>query len=150
VSTLSLSPADDQLAYVTPGTAADVTAAGWSSTQGPSSAAPHEAQPESVWLAPLDARQPPRRIFQLPSATTPATAASTVDPEHIVDLVWTPDGAQVIAITRQAGPPVRSRIFAMDVGADIEGGSSDARALVLLPAEVLPGSAVPDPGGRWP
>ena len=117
---------------------------------GSSAGAVPQTQPESVWLAPLDGSQPTLRVFALPSARTPAASSLGSEPEHIVDLVWTPDGSRLVTITRQAGPPVRSRIFVLDVPpAGETGSSSDASELVLLPAEVLPGSAVPDPGGQW-
>ncbi|MBV9355413.1 MAG: PEGA domain-containing protein, partial [Chloroflexi bacterium] len=99
-----LAPDGDQVAYVTPGSASTVTATGWSLDGGATSAHPQTDEPETVWVAPLDDSQPPRRIFYLP----PATAA---DAEHVVDLVWTPDGSRVVAITRRAGPPVRSRVL---------------------------------------
>src|SRR6202040_2181103 len=67
-------------------------------------------------------------------------------PEQIVDLVWTPDSGRLVAITHQAGFPARARVFLMDVGAETR---ANATELVLLPAEVIPGSALPDPSGRW-
>jgi len=102
-----------------------------------------------VWVAALDGGgQPPRRIFELPSVGRPATSA---DPEHVVDLVWTPDRSWLVAITRQTGPPARARVFLLSVAALADADSQAAAndELVLLPAEVLPGSLVPDPSGRW-
>jgi hypothetical protein len=106
-----------------------------------------QSHPESVWVAPLDGGQPPRRIFDLLSTTTPAT---TGNPEHIGDLVWPPDGSQLVVITRQTGPPARARVFLLNVPATADADDQPAPSeLVLLPAEVVAGSAVPDPSGRW-
>jgi hypothetical protein len=94
----------------------------------------------------LDGSLPPWRIFELPSASGPGPSG---DPERVTDVAWTPDGSRLVVITRQAGPPARSRVFLLNVlarsDADVE---PDPTELVLLPAEVLPGSALPDPGGR--
>jgi hypothetical protein len=65
------------------------------------------------------------------------------NPERIVELVWTPRGSLLIAITRQAGPPARSRVFLLNAAASV------ASELVLMPAEVTPASAVADPSERW-
>ena len=113
-SSMVLAPAGDQLAYVTPGSSAPVTATGWSTGGSPSNATPEKTQLESVWLASLDGSRPPQRIFQLPSPS-PSAPATTTDPEHIVDLVWTPDGSRLVAITRQTGPPVRARVFLLSI-----------------------------------
>ncbi|MDQ6673823.1 MAG: PEGA domain-containing protein [Chloroflexota bacterium] len=152
-SSLVLSPDSDRVAYVTPGSSPpgsspSVTATGWSTAPSTSTTQKQANEPESVWLAPLDGAQPPQRIFELPSVSTPATAASS---EHIVDLVWTPNGSQGVAITRQTGPSVRARVILLNVAAAIDAHNQapDANELVFLPAEVLPDSAVPDPRGRW-
>ena len=147
-STIVLAPDGEQVAYVTLGTASDLSASLWpkSGTLTPSQ---REARPDSVWVAPAEEGQPPRRIFDLPSASGPGAAS---DPERIVDLVWTPDGSRLVAITRQTGPPTRARVFVVQVPtADAANNDSQAAAdqLVLLPAEVLPDSAVLDPTGRW-
>jgi hypothetical protein len=89
-----------------------------------------------------------RHVFDLPaSAALPATSVS---PEHVVELVWTPDASRLIAITRQPGPPARARVFLLNV-ADKQFADTQSQpdALVLLPAEVLPNSAAIDPSGRW-
>ncbi len=140
-----LAPEGDQVAYVMPGSTAPFTVAGWSMGGTATNASSEQTRPESVWLASLDGSWPPRRIFELPSTSTPAVPA---DAERIVDLAWTPDGSALIVITRQAGPPARARLLLLDVLAD---GDSQAgtNELVLLPAEVLPESAVPDPSSRW-
>jgi hypothetical protein len=145
-TTMVLAPDGDQVAYVMPGSAASVTATGWSIAGSAANATPQSTQPESVWLASLDGGQPPRRVFELPPANTSATSAEAAA-EHIVDLVWTPD-ASLVAITREAGPPVRARVFLLNVlpGDESQPGADE---LVLLPAEVLPHAAIPDPSGRW-
>ncbi|MDQ6673258.1 MAG: PEGA domain-containing protein, partial [Chloroflexota bacterium] len=145
--TMVLSPDGDLVAYVTPNSSPAVTPTGWS-TSTVATARPQHSQSESVWVAPLDGGQPARRVFEFPSASTFAT---TADPEHIVDLAWTPDGSRLIPITRQTGPPARARVFLVDVpppgAADSQAGAADE--LVLLPTEVLQDSAAPDPSGRW-
>ena len=145
-SVMAVAPDDDQLAYVVPGSSATTTASGWSTTSNnPSTgAAPQASRPESIWLAPLDGSQPPRHVFDLPLVAAPSL--ETGSPEHVVELLWTPDEKRLVVITRQPGPPLRARIFLVDV-ADAQDAPSDA--LVLLPAEVLPGSEVIDPSGRW-
>ncbi len=147
ISTMVLAPDGEQVAYVTPGSSSAVTASRWP-INGTTPAAPQkESQPESVWVAPLDGTEPRRRIFELPSAGVPVVSGS---PERIVDVVWTPDGSRLIAITRQTGPPARSRVFLLNVAAAGEADTQSGTVeLVLLPAEVLPGSAVPNPNGRW-
>jgi hypothetical protein len=145
-TTMVMAPDGEQVANVTPGSAAPVTATGWSMAGRVASATPQTTQPEAVWVAPLDGSQPPRRILELPSPSTPAPSS---DAEHVVDLVWTPDGSRLVAITRQAGSSVRSRVFLLKASAADTDAQPGADELVLLPATVLPESAVPDPSGRW-
>ena len=147
-TTMVLAPDGDQVAYVTPGSSRAVTATGWPTGGSAPMATPQASQPESVWVAALDGGgQPPRRIFELPPVGRPATSA---DPEHVIDLVWTPDRSWLVAITRQTGPPARARVFLLNVAAPADADSQTANdELVLLPAEVLPGSLAPDPSGRW-
>jgi hypothetical protein len=147
-STLVLAPSGEQVAYVTPGSAAAVTTTLWP-VNGDT---PVQAQPgghsDAVWVAPLDASLSPRRIFELPAATS-GPAHSSV-PERIADVAWTPDGLRLVVTTRQAGPPIRSRIFLVDAIARNDAGSEpDSTELVLLPAEVTRGSALIDPDGHW-
>jgi hypothetical protein len=56
-----------------------------------------------------------------------------------------------VAITRQAGPPARARVAVLHVPTTGEAADSQpiADERVLLPAEVVPGSSVGDPSGRW-
>jgi hypothetical protein len=136
-----------QVAYVRPGAASAVTAGLWPVDGNTSAGTQQKSHPEAVWVASLDGGLSPRRIFELPSPSGPGASRY---PERITDVAWTPDGSRLVVLTRQTGPPVRSRIFLLNVAAredpDME---PDPTELVLLPAEVIPGSALPDPGGRW-
>ena len=87
-----------------------------------------------------------RKLFELPHTLgTPAT-----DTEQLVDLVWTPDNAHLVAITRLADKPARSRVFLIDAAdAPETSDPSAAFELLLLPAEIVPASASPDLTGRW-
>ena len=81
------------------------------------------------------------------SASGPAHSSV---PERITGVAWTPDGLRLVVTTRQAGPPIRSRIFLVDAIARNDAGSEpDSTELVLLPVEVIPGSALIDPDGHW-
>ena len=111
-SIMVLAPGGQQVAYVTPGSASAVTASLWPINGRAPTAQHQESRAESVWVAPLDGTEPSRRIFELPSAGGPGPAS---DPERIVDVVWTPDGSRLTAITRQSGPPARSRVFLLNV-----------------------------------
>jgi len=146
-STLVLAPSGEQVAYVTQGSAAAVTTSLWPVNGNRPAEAQQGNHPKAVWVASLDGSLPPRRIFELPSASGPAQSSV---PERITGVAWTPEGSRLVVTTRQAGPPIRSRIVLLDVvarnDADIE---PDPAELVLLPAEVIPGSALPDPGGHW-
>jgi hypothetical protein len=145
-TTMVLAPDGAQVAYATPGSAAPVTATGWSMAGSAASAAPQTTQPEAVWVAPLNRSQPSRRIFELPSPHTPTTS---LDAEHVASLVWTPDGSRLVVITREAGPPIRSRVLLLNVLAAHGDTPPRADELVVLPAAVVPDSAVLDPTGRW-
>jgi hypothetical protein len=102
---MALEADGQRVAYVTQGTSSDMTASLWFTSGRPS--APHQvSKPEAVWVAPVDGAGPPQRVFELPPASGPVASG---DPERIVELVWTPDGARLVAITRQAGPPARAR-----------------------------------------
>jgi hypothetical protein len=147
-SIMVLAPDGQQAAYVTPGSAAAVTTSLWPVNNGNTPVhAQTESHSDAVWVAFLDGILPPRRIFELPSNGGPAQSSV---PERITGVAWTPDGSRLVVITRQAGPPIRSRIVLLDVGARNDAGSEpDSTELVLLPAEVISGSAQPDPGGHW-
>lgn len=147
VATMALEPDGQRVAYVTAGSSSAVTASLWpTSGRAPTGPQP-TSHPEAVWVAPVDGTEAPHRVFELPSASGPIPLS---DPERIVDLVWTPDDARLVAITRQAGPPARARVVVLHVPATDEPDSqSMADERVLLPAEVVPGSSMADPSGRW-
>jgi hypothetical protein len=71
--------------------------------------------------------------------------------EHVTDLVWTPDGQHLVIISRTESTPARSRVTLLDLTAMYAPGvgSPEATDLMIVPAEVLPDSATPDPSGRW-
>jgi hypothetical protein len=148
VPTLAASPDDDHVAFVRSGTHAPATATGWQvSSTNTAGATPQPLEPDSVWVASTRSSQPPRRLFELPTMGNPAVAPSA---ERIVDLVWTPDGSRLVAIAREPGPPVRTRIFLLSVTPSNEPDNEPiAEELVALPADVLVGSAVTDPDSRW-
>ena len=55
-----------------------------------------------------------------------------------------------MAITRLDGNPARARVFLIDTAATSEASdTATAHELLLLPAEIVPASASPDPTGRW-
>ena len=56
--------------------------------------------------------------------------AMTLRPEQVTDLVWTPDGASLVAITRQSGPPARARITLVPIAG---APRADPVDLALLP-----------------
>jgi hypothetical protein len=146
-STMTLSPDGNQVAYARPGSSSVVTRTLWPIASSTSVAPPPENRSEAVWLESVAGRLAPRRIFELPSARGPV--ASNV-PERITGVSWTPDGSRLVVISRQAGPPVRSRIFLLNVPNTGDAAmDSDPTELVLLPAEVISDSVLPDPGGRW-
>ena len=146
-TSMVMAPGGDRVALVTPASSAPVTTAGWRTD----TASPQASRPETVWVAALDGDGPLRSVFELPSVSTPAARAGTTDPERIASLVWTPDGARLVAITRQSGPPARARVLLLNVTAhgDTDTPPVAADELVLLPAEVLPNSATPNPTGQW-
>src|SRR5262249_20802665 len=115
-STMAISPDGRRLAYVTAASAPARTNAGWTLTSGTGPATPVANAPESVWVSALGDGTAPGRIFELQSVAT-STSAS-IHQEHIADLVWTPDGTRLVAITRQDGPPPRARIFLLSVATD--------------------------------
>jgi hypothetical protein len=144
---MALEPGGQRVAYVVPGSSSGMTSSLWPTSGRTPTGSQPASLPEAVWVAPVDGAEPPIRVFELPSASGPVPSS---DPERIVDLIWTPDGARLVAITRQGGPPARARVVVLHVPATAEPDSQVvANELVLVPAEVVPGSSVPDPSGRW-
>jgi len=142
---VALAPDGKQVAYVTAG-ASQSTSLWPGNGTGPLPSR-QDGRSDTVWIAPLDGRSAPRPVLK---SDTPVTQGFGRDPEHIVDLVWTPDGTRLVAVSRQGGTPTRTRLFLVQVGPDDESGAEvQATQLVVLPAEVAPGAAVPDPSGQW-
>jgi hypothetical protein len=142
---VTLAPGGRQVAYVVEGSPV-VSTSLWPTAmpngpaRGVASAAP------AVWLTTLDGSARARRVFELPHAAS--TAA--MNAERLIDLVWNPDSAHLVAITRLDGSPARARLFLIDVAPARETADSPtAVELLLLPAEIVPASASVDPTGRW-
>jgi hypothetical protein len=148
ISAIAMAPDADLVAYVKPGTSRALSASLWPADGTVTGPPERVVEQESVWVAPLDGSEGPWRIFELPPRSGPGAA---VDPERIVDLAWTPDESRVVAITRQPGTPLRSRVFVLDVNAAAENANPTVsqQELVLLPAQIVAGSAEPDSSGRW-
>jgi len=142
---VALAPDGQRVAYVTAG-AAQSTSLWPANGTGPIPSR-QNGRSDTVWIAPLDGSSAPRPMFELDA---PITQGFGRDAEHIVDLVWTPDGTRLVAVSRQGGTPTRTRLFLVQVGPDDESGAEvQVTQLVVLPAEVAAGAAVPDPSGQW-
>jgi hypothetical protein len=141
---VALAPDGQQVAYLIQGSAG-APASLWPATGG-APVRDAASRPATVWLTTRDNGVPPRKLFGLPHTL----GASATDTEQLVDLVWTPDSAHLVAITRVAGNPARSRVFLIDAAGTPETSDpSAALELLLLPAEIVPASASADPTGRW-
>ena len=84
------------MAYLVQGSAG-VSASLWPAT-GSAPVRDAASRQAAVWLTSRDNSAPPRKLFELPHAV----GTSATDTEQLVDLVWTPDGAHLVAITRPA------------------------------------------------
>ena len=113
------------VAYVVPASA-PLTASLWPASPSSPSDAKRAPEPETVWVAPADNSAPPDQVLTLPMPHAPISAS----PEQVTDLVWTPDGASLVAITRQSGPPARARITLVPIAG---APSADPVDLALLP-----------------
>jgi hypothetical protein len=141
---VALAPDGQQMAYFVPGSAG-ASASLWPATTSTPSRET-ASRPAAVWLTTRDSGVPPRKLFELPRLIGASGSAT----EHLVDLVWTPDSAHLVAITRLDGNPARARVFLIDTATTSEASDmATARELLLLPAEIVPASASPDPTGRW-
>jgi len=142
---VALAPDGRQVAYVTAG--AKPSTSLWPAAGSGPVASPQDDRPETVWIAPLDGSSAPRPMLELDK---PVTRGFGADAEHIVDLVWTPDGTRLVAVSRQGGSPTRTRLFLVQVGpAGDSGAPVQVTQLVVLPADIAPGATVPDPSGQW-
>jgi hypothetical protein len=95
-SAVALAPDGGHVAYVTPGSSANLSAGLWPTIGSPSTR-PHEARADVAWVAPLDESQPPRRVLEISYITQHNSAGQS---ERIVDVVWAPGGSRLVAITR--------------------------------------------------
>jgi hypothetical protein len=141
---VALAPDGQKVAYLVQGSAG-ISASLWPAS-GSTPVRGSASRPATVWLTTRDNGPPPRKLFELPHMV----GTSATDTEQLVDLVWSPDSAHLVAITRLAGNPARSRVFLIDAAGAPE--TSDLPAgveLLLLPAEIVPASANADPTGRW-
>jgi hypothetical protein len=115
---LALSPGGDRVAYLAPGQ-------GRSDSEGL----------RDVWVSGTAGEQGERR-YPLP--------ADRRD-ERVLDLSWSPDGRQLLVISRKQLPGVgqRTRLLLLDVL------SGETRELASLPSEVIPASCSWGPTGEW-
>src|SRR5262245_37993216 len=121
------------------------TVSSWPTTLAVTSTAVRQ-QSEAIWVAATGKGEEPQRLLTLEAGTP---AGGRADPEHVVELVWAPDSAHLVAITRRAGPPVRSRILLLSVPPENDvDPRPEASELAVLPADVLTGSAVVDSYGK--
>jgi len=110
---------------------------------------------DEVWVASSGNSAPPARLFALhPLRANPGSAPDEVEELH--DLVWTPDNEHLLVTARlvstfgsyAAGP--RSRVLLVDAApSDNEFASSAPVELVILPADVVPGSYSWAADGHW-
>jgi hypothetical protein len=144
-SVLALAPDGKTAAYATDATALSPSL--WSSIPAGPSAGGTAAMP-TVWIRSIGSAGGARPVFALDHSDR---ANQSSNDEHITDLVWTPDGKHLVVISRTESTPARSRVTLLDLtGMDTPGGGSqNATDLMIVPAEILPGSATPDPSGRW-
>jgi dipeptidyl aminopeptidase/acylaminoacyl peptidase len=87
---------------------------------------------DEVWLAGVGAARG-ERVWRLPAPE-----------QRLVDLAWAPDGAHLLAVSAESavGGGSRSHLLWLDLAA------GQARELVALPSEVVPGSYAWSPDGR--
>jgi hypothetical protein len=110
---------------------------------------------DEVWVTGAHNSAPPARLFALPPlSANPGSVPDEVEELH--DLVWTPDGQHLLVTARlvsafgsYATAP-RSRVLLVDaVPTDKELASSAPVELVILPADVVPGSYSWGADGHW-
>jgi hypothetical protein len=143
VSVVALAPDGRQVAYATGGSTTSVSPWPTSSSESYSEAA--GAAPPSVRVSNSDSSNS-QTVFAIDRGPrSPAT-----DTEHITGVVWTPNGQGLVVTTRTDTTPARARLVLVTTGAT--GADNEPPAptdLVVLPAEVIPESAVVDSNGGW-
>jgi hypothetical protein len=144
VSAVALAPDGHQVAYATGGSTT-------STSLWPTSSSLSDAEGAGAALPAARVSNPdgsnPRTVFKIDRGSrSPAP-----DTEHITDVVWSPDGQHLVIVTRTDTTPARSRLVVVATGAS--GTAVEAPAtktdLIILPAEVIPASAVVDSSGGW-
>jgi PEGA domain len=143
-SVLALAPGGQTVAYATDAT--PTSPSRWSSIAAGSSADQTAAMP-TVWIRSVGSAQGGRQVFAIDRRRD----APKTNDEHITDLIWTPDGQRLVVITRTDSTPVRSRLTLVDLTVmnTPGGGAPESTDLMIVPAELLPNSAIPDPSGHW-
>ncbi|HEY3081213.1 MAG TPA: PEGA domain-containing protein [Chloroflexota bacterium] len=92
-----------------------------------------EGRLDEVWVGERDG-EPGRRAYALPPTNQ----------GHLLDLSWAPDARHLLLIARQTLPGGGQRARLLWLDAD----DGQARELVLIPSEVVPGSYSWSPDGR--
>ncbi len=146
---LSLPPSDERQAWVVAGSS-QIDRLGPANVQGSLAVSPDAQQVaylarsdkagvtsrlDEVWIAAAQGDKRERRY------SLPATASG----ESLVDVAWSGHGAGLLLISRQGlnGGGVRTVLRWLDVG------SGEVRDLVNLPSEVVAGSFLWSPSGKW-
>lgn len=142
VSAAALSTDGQQVAYATGGKA--ISASLWPASSSASVAGTADAAAPSVRVVSKGQSNP---VTTLELDLTPAS--TTTDAQHITDLVWTPDGQRLVVLTRTNSTPARGRLILVDLGSGGDNAAPTVTELAVMPAEILPRSAVVDPTGQW-
>ena len=108
---------------------------------------------DSVWIAGAPTAGMPVRLFALPPLV-PAGAQGSGEVEGIRDVTWTPDGHHLLVAVRllsvSGGYPAAARTRLLLLDASVAGAEPTTPVeLVVLPAEVVPGSYSWAPDGHW-
>ena len=146
---LAVSPGGDRVAYLaraTPTTpTTPITPPGTATSWGGAPAALTD-----VWVAPAGGGAG-ERLFSLPQASpiVGAFGAGPLSGEQLVDLSWSPNGTHLLLVARRgtggfsAAGAVRTRLLWLNAAA----GQANARDVLTIPADVVPGSYSWNPTG---
>lgn len=110
--------------------------------------------PDEVWVGSGDDGGTPARVFTLPPLDAKPGSVSA-EAEELHDLVWTPDGQHLLVTVRLVGTggghaaAPRSRLLLVDTAVRNQQEAHSPVELVILPAEVVPGSYTWAADGRW-